>query len=163
MMMLKKLCCTKNMSLGLLALRLAVGIPFVAHGWSKLAAMEQTGAFFVSLGMPAFMGGVIGVLELVSGLALVLGMGTMIAGYVLAAIMLVAILLVKGKMGYLGGFEFDLTLLLAAVAVANLGCGSHSACAMMKGKMASMKTGGGCCGMNAKESCCGEGDAEHKM
>lgn len=154
--MMHKLCCMKHTHLGILALRLAVGVPFLLHGFQKLSNLEQTTGFFSSLGVPGFLATLVGVVELVGGLALILGVGTMLAGYALAAIMLAAIILVKGKMGILGGHELEFVLLLAALAVANLGCGSYSMCAKMcKRKMGMMKDG--CCG-SMKEACC---DMEH--
>lgn len=76
-----------------LFLRVVLGVTFVLAGWGKLGNLEQVTSYFTSLGIPAaglqapFVAGV----ELVGGLAILLGLGTRIAGALLSAVMLVAI------------------------------------------------------------------------
>ena len=45
----------KNHDLGMLLLRLATGIIFIAHGWAKFSDMTGTVAFFGHLGMPSIL------------------------------------------------------------------------------------------------------------
>jgi putative oxidoreductase len=115
---------------GFLALRLAVGIVFAMHGWQKLSMMGIGGVagFFGSLGIPAPEVAAIAVtaLELLGGIALILGAGTRIAGALLAVNMLVALLLVHLPNGFFvdgGGIEFVLTLLGASLFFALAGPG----------------------------------------
>jgi putative oxidoreductase len=118
-------------AVGFLILRLAVGIVFAMHGWQKLAVMGVggVGGFFGSLGIPApeLMAIVVTAVELVGGIALIVGVGTRIAGTLLALDMLGALLLVHLANGFFmdtGGFEFVLTLAAAAVFFALVGPGA---------------------------------------
>lgn len=111
--------------LGLLVIRLALGVIFVAHGWQKFGDMEGTIAFFSSIGFAPFFAYLVSAVEFLGGLAMVLGVWTHLAGLLLAIVMLVAILLLKGKSGLLGGYEFDLMLLASALGISMLGPGKH--------------------------------------
>ena len=120
-------------AVGFLVLRLAVGIVFAMHGWQKLTMMgiPVVGGFFASLGIPApeLAALAVTVLELVGGIALILGIGTRIAGALLAVNMLVALVLVHLANGFFvdaGGFEFVLTLAAAALFFALAGPGALS-------------------------------------
>ena len=126
----------KNHDLGMLLLRLAVGIVFVAHGWAKFADMASTIGFFGQLGMPAILAYVVAAVELLGGLALVVGIYTDLAALLLTIVMAVALVYVKMvtlKMGLLGGYEFDLVLLAATLTIMFIGPGKHVA---MKTRMA---------------------------
>lgn len=125
----------KNQDLGLLILRLAVGIIFVAHGWAKFADMSGTIIFFDQLGMPALFAYLTAAVELLGGLALIIGIYTDLAALLLAAIMAVALVYVKMatlKLGLVGGYELDLILLAANLTIMFAGPGKHVA---MKGRM----------------------------
>lgn len=115
----------KNHDLGLLVLRLAVGIVFVAHGWDKFMEIAQTVSFFETLGMPAFVAYIVAAVEFLGGLALILGTWTTTAGFLLAIVMIAAIFLTKLPSGLLGGYEYELVLLAGALAVALLGTGKY--------------------------------------
>ena len=84
-------------ALGFLILRAAVGIVFAMHGWQKLAVMGVggVGGFFGSLGVPApeLIAIVVTAVELIGGIALIVGVGTRIAGALLALDMVGALLL----------------------------------------------------------------------
>jgi uncharacterized membrane protein YphA (DoxX/SURF4 family) len=62
--------------------------------------MEQTIGFFASVGFSAFMAWVVAITETVAGAAVIIGFSTRIAASLLAIIMIVAIVCVKGKMGF---------------------------------------------------------------
>ena len=118
---------------GFLILRLAVGAVFVMHGWQKLTVMGVGGVagFFGSLGIPfpEVAALVVTLVELVGGLALILGLGTRLAGALLAINMLVALLLVHLPNGFAvenGGYEFVLVLLAASIFFALSGPGRLS-------------------------------------
>ncbi len=125
--------CNKLMSCdaGLFLMRLALGLPFVAHGWQKLAGMDMVVGFFGTLGVPAPLAWVVALVELLGGVAVILGVGVKYASWLLAATMFFAILLVKGKMGFVGGYEFDLTLFLLALGLSFSGAGACSVTAKM--------------------------------
>ncbi|WP_116475551.1 DoxX family protein [Zobellella maritima] len=117
-----------------LALRLPVGIIFMAHGAQKLFGwfggygLEGTGQFMASIGLEpgmlmAFMAGAG---EFFGGLFILLGLLTRAAALSLAATMLVAILAVHLENGLFmsnGGYEFGLALLAASVSLLFSGAG----------------------------------------
>jgi uncharacterized membrane protein YphA (DoxX/SURF4 family) len=125
----------KNHDLGMLLLRLAVGVVFIAHGWAKFADMASTIGFFGQLGMPPVLAYVVAAVELLGGLALVLGLYVDLAALLLSIVMVVALVFVKMvtfKAGLMGGYEFDLVLLASLLALIFVGPGRHVA---MKGRM----------------------------
>lgn len=112
--------------LGLLALRLALGLIFFSHGYPKLA--HQGGGmqgFFVQHGMPGYFVYISGVLEVFGGMLLVLGLFTRGAALLLAIEMGVAIWKVHSSGSYLAvhNYEFPLTVLTACFALATVGAG----------------------------------------
>jgi len=113
-----------------LILRLAIGTLFIIHGYPKLTAAQRTqgGAWMKSMGMPAGMVPFAGVVEFFGGLALILGILTPIVAALSALWMLSTTWLVttKAKKKYVGGYEIDITLFLAALALALLGSGIYS-------------------------------------
>jgi len=114
-----------NPNVGILLIRVALGAVFIAHGWAKFADMEGTIGFFSSLGMAAFLAYFVSAAELVGGILMILGLFVRPVGIILASIMAVAILSVKIKMGFLGGYEYELVLLLIALSMVFLGGGSY--------------------------------------
>src|SRR2546427_12678916 len=112
---------------GLVPLRLVVGLVFAVHGAQKLFVFGLGGAagFMAKVGIPLPSVAevvVIGV-EILGGLALILGLGTRLAAALLAIDMVVAILVVRLAAGFVGGYEFELTLLAASLSLALLGGG----------------------------------------
>lgn len=115
-----------NTGLALLLIRVAVGGVFLAHGLQKVLNLDMTIGFFTSLGLPAFVAYLVTAVETLGGLAVLLGVGVQTASLLLALVMVGAIYTVKGKMGFLGGYEFDLTLLLSALALSIAGPGRYT-------------------------------------
>ena len=117
---------------GVLPLRIVVGLVFVVHGAQKLFVfgLAGTAGFLGSLGvpLPRVAAAALIAVELLGGLALLLGAGTRIVAAVLAADMLVAILTVHVRGGFFvpDGIEFVLTLLGACLALVGLGAGPCS-------------------------------------
>ena len=118
----------------LLIMRVIVGIIFAAHGSQKLfgwlggGGPAGTAGFFASLGYrwPARMAIVAGLAELGGGLMLATGFLTPLASFLLATVMLNAIVTVVFPKGFLGGYEFETTLATVAVALAATGPGELS-------------------------------------
>jgi putative oxidoreductase len=126
------------MKLGRLLLRLIVGGYFVGHGTQKLFGwfgghgLEGTGQFFEgSLGLRPGKHHALaaGLSEAGGGALVVLGAATPLASAVLIATMLTAIHRVHLKNGPWvsdGGYEYNLVLIAAALALAETGPGSPS-------------------------------------
>lgn len=108
---------------GLLVLRIVLGVVFIAHGYGKLKGIDGVIGFFGSIGLSPMWAYLVSWVELLSGVAMVAGIFTEIAGYLIAIVMLVAIFMVKAKFGFVGGYELDLILLASALAVAWSGPG----------------------------------------
>jgi putative oxidoreductase len=123
--------------LGLLILRLAVGLSFAAHGaqkwfgWFGGYGIAGTGGFLEQLGFhPGKRAALLaGIAETLGGLALALGAATPLAAAVLIGVMLVAIVSVHLDKGYFaanGGYEYPLLLGVAALTLAFTGPGRFS-------------------------------------
>jgi putative oxidoreductase len=114
--------------IGLLLLRIALGVIFLSHGYPKLAHLRggaQMQSFFVEHGLPGYFLYVSGVLETFGGGLLLLGLFTRAAAVLLGLEMCVAIWKVHSGHGYLAvhDYEFPLTLATACFALATIGAG----------------------------------------
>jgi putative oxidoreductase len=120
----------RNGDWGRLILRLVLGLIFAVHGAQKVFVfgLDGTAGFMAKVGipLPTVAATVVMAVELLGGLALILGLGTRVAAALIAIDMVVAILLVGLKRSFLGGYEFELMLLAAAASLALLGSGSLS-------------------------------------
>ncbi len=115
--------------LGLLVLRVALGLIFFTHGYPKLIrANVDMQQFFVQHGLPAQFVYVAGVLEAFGGALLVLGLFTRPAALLLAIEMGVAIWKVHSGGGIMAVhlYEFPLALAAASLALATVGPGTIS-------------------------------------
>jgi putative oxidoreductase len=125
------------MSVGLLILRLVVGLGLAAHGAQKLFGwfggygIVGTGQFLEQLGFRPgrLRASQAGIAELVGGLFLAAGFLTPAAAAAIVAVMLVAAVSVhvtKGFFAQSGGYEYTLVLGAAALALAFTGPGAIS-------------------------------------
>ena len=125
---------SRQLSIGLAVLRVAVAAVFINHGRQKLFVYGfagVTGAFTqMGVPFPGLMGPLIGLLEFFGGIALVLGFLTRLLGVAFAFDMLGAILLVQLKKGF-SGYEFEFLLLGASVALFLTGAGRFSVDALL--------------------------------
>ncbi|MEY8734048.1 DoxX family protein [Peribacillus frigoritolerans] len=109
---------------GQVFLRVILGLTFFIHGVSKFqGGIGNTAGFFDSLGIPGFMAYIVAGVELIGGLAVILGLGTRIVSVLFAVIMAGAIFTAKLHAGFLGngqaaGYELDLALLAMSVYLA---------------------------------------------
>lgn len=114
--------------IGLLALRIALAVIFLYHGYPKLAHLRggtQMQSFFVEHGLPGYFLYIAGVIETFGGGLLLLGLFTRPAALLLGIEMCVAIWKVHSAHGYLAvhDYEFPLTLAAACFALATVGAG----------------------------------------
>ena len=125
------------MNIGLLLLRLAVGLTLAAHGSQKLfgwfggPGLNGTGQLFAMLGFhPGRRHALLaGLAETVGGLLLALGLITPLGSAAVISVMLVAIYSVHMQKGFFaqnGGYEYNLVLAVAALTLAFTGSGSLS-------------------------------------
>ncbi len=124
---------------GIFLVRVVLGVVFIAHGWDKISNMGGTIGFFSSLGLAPIFAYLVAWTEFLGGLMVLIGLYSRMAAYLLAVVMFFAIVLVKWGSGFLGGYEFDLLILVSALMVAWSGAGPYS----LSGKMC----GCGSCGM----------------
>jgi putative oxidoreductase len=109
---------------GTLMLRVILGFTFFIHGVVKFqGGIENTVGWFDSLGLPGFLAYGVALLEVVGGIALVLGLFSRVVSGLLALLMVGAIVKVKLAVGFLGngqmaGYELDLAFLAMAVFIA---------------------------------------------
>lgn len=124
-------------SLSQLALRISLGIIFIAHGAQKLFAwfggygLEGTGQYMASLGLnPGYLMALLaGSAEFFGGVALIAGLLVRPAALVLAFTMLVGMLAAHIGNGLFmanDGYEFALALLAGSVALVISGGGRYS-------------------------------------
>lgn len=119
-------------------LRITLGVIMAFHGWQKLTAMTPAGfgnGMLEGLGVPGpvVVAWAVTLIELVGGIALIVGFGTRIAAALIGLILIGATLLVKvdigliaGQQAPLPGAELDLALIALAVGIVALGPGKWS-------------------------------------
>ncbi|CAM3795222.1 DoxX family protein [Mesobacillus zeae] len=125
------------MDLGLLIIRLVVGLLFIGHGAQKLFGwfgghgLEGTGGWMESIGMKpgVTMALLAGLSEFIGGILFALGLLTPLAGLMIAGTMVIAISKVHGKNGLWAtqnGYEYNLVLLAVAIGIAFSGPGQYA-------------------------------------
>jgi len=124
---------SSSASLGLLVLRVVVGLIFVAHGAQKIFEYTLPGTIgsFADMGvpLPEIAAPFVAFVELIGGALLALGLFTRPVGILLAIDMIVAIVAVHLPAGLWvgeGGYEFVAVLGVAALALAFTGAGRFS-------------------------------------
>lgn len=112
-------------NLGLFGLRFGIGVVFAVHGYDKVVNFLDFSGFLGGLGfpLPEVFTGLLILLELGGGIALILGFATQLVAGALVLLMAAALVLVKGGQGFIGGAELDLLLLFSSLSLALLGPG----------------------------------------
>ena len=121
-------------SLGILILRVAIGLTMAAHGYAKYFSggrVAGTASWFNSMGMrPGKVhANLAASTEIGSGLLLALGLLTPFAALAFVALMTVAAYTVHLKNGFFivkGGYEYNFVLAVIAIAIATTGPGKYS-------------------------------------
>jgi putative oxidoreductase len=122
--------------IGLLLIRLVVGLTFMGHGAQKLFGwfggygIKGTAGWMESIGMKpgVLMAIMAGAGELIGGALFAAGVLTPVGAALIVITMLIAIFTVHGKNGYWvtqNGFEYNLVLLVVAIGVALIGPGAY--------------------------------------
>ncbi|KQZ21781.1 hypothetical protein ASD50_05585 [Mesorhizobium sp. Root552] len=119
-----------NSSVAILVGRVLLSVLFILSGFAKLTAISGTAGWFGSIGLPlpTVTAVVVGLVELLGGLAILVGFKTRIAAILLAVFTLAAtaiahldfadqmqVLMLQKNLGLVGGF-----LLLAAVGAGSI-------------------------------------------
>jgi len=117
--------------LALLLVRAVVGLTFLLHGLDKLGNLSGTEQFFDSLSipLPGLMAPFVALVEVVGGIALIVGLLAPLFGLALAGDMLVAALTQHMDKGFFvaeGGYELVLILGTASLGILLAGAGRFS-------------------------------------
>jgi putative oxidoreductase len=125
------------MNIGLLIIRVVIGLLFVGHGAQKLFGwfgghgLKGTGGWFESIGMKpgVTMALLAGLAELIGGALFALGLLTPLAAIMIAGAMVIAIVKVHGSNGIWAtsnGYEYHLTLIAVVIGLALIGPGQYA-------------------------------------
>ncbi|WP_102346128.1 DoxX family protein [Bacillus sp. Marseille-P3661] len=118
---------TLKNEIGAFILRVTLGALFLVHGIVKFqGGIENIVGWFSSIGLPGFMAYGVAWLEVIGGIALIIGFATRIVAALYALLMIGAILKVKLSVGLLGngqmaGYELDLAFMAMAIFLAITG------------------------------------------
>ena len=125
--------CKDRKSLGLLLTRIVIAIIFLYHGVPKALDWTMASGKFAAMGFPGFLGPLVGIIEVVAAVLILLGLWHMEANYVLAVIILVAIIgvqlkkaAVDGSLTLTAGLERDLLILVGNLTLAWFGPGKYA-------------------------------------
>ncbi|MGD6832886.1 DoxX family protein [Sutcliffiella halmapala] len=129
-------------NIGLLFIRLIVGLLFVGHGAQKLFGwfggygLKGTGGWFESIGMKPGVTIALfaGLAELIGGILLALGLLTPLAAVLIAGTMIMAIIKVHAPNGLwatANGYEYQLTLIAVVIGIALIGPGQFALDALL--------------------------------
>lgn len=130
--------CKSHADVAPLVLRIALGSLFFMHGWQKLTMIGLPGVtgFLGSLGFPApaLFAVILMAIEILGGLAIILGLWTHLAAKLGALVALAAFFLVHIKNGYFvtnNGIEFIVLIFAASFSLMMTGAGKYSLDAKM--------------------------------
>lgn len=126
-----------NTDLGSLFIRIALGTVFIHAGWLKVTDMSTVITGFTTMGFPSYVAYFVSYVELISGIAMILGIFVRYAGILLAITMLVATIKVHLPNGFglqNGGYEYTLVLFLISLGAITLGAGKYSLACLLKNK-----------------------------
>jgi putative oxidoreductase len=120
----------QSTQVGITALRVSLGVMWMAHALLKLLVftLPGTAQFFQSVGIPGFLAYPVFAIEIVGGLALILGAYARQVSLLLAPVMLAAASVHLGN-GWVftspnGGWEYPVFLVVASVALYLIGDGA---------------------------------------
>ena len=112
---------------GPLPIRILAGIAFIIHGLPKLSNVAGTEQFFANMiGLPAAMALPVGLLEVIGGIALLVGVLTRIASILFIIEMIGSTIVAKLSRGFIGGYELGLLLIAISISLLLTGPGRIS-------------------------------------
>lgn len=125
------------LDLGLLIIRLVIGLIMIGHGCKKLfgwfggEGIQGAAGFFEAIGLRPGAAMVVcaGLAELIGGLLFASGLSVVAGAVLLIFTMIVAIIKVHGSKGLWsvnGGFEYNLVMIASLLGVALAGGGAYS-------------------------------------
>ncbi len=129
--------------LALLVLRIALGAVMVGHGYLKVFhGLSQHGHTVAGLGLPSWLGYLSAFTEFLGGFALLAGIFTRLAAFLVCIDLAVAIWKVNWHNGLMGnsGYEFPLALAAIAFALIFFGSGAISLDHVLRGGGANAKS-----------------------
>ena len=112
---------------GITALRLALGLVLVAHGWPKISDVRGTATWLGPAGFrPAMVWApIIAVIEFGGGLLLLAGVfARIVLFFVVLQFIVIIIWRLKNRDSFIGKLELDVVVLAAALALLTLGGGA---------------------------------------
>jgi putative oxidoreductase len=117
----------KKASIGKLLLRIGIGVIFIYAGYFKLTHAAMVAPMFESLFGAGWLGTLVGLVELITGILVLVGFQTAVAGALQVIIMIVAIW--TSHIGPDKGFtdvQFPMLVLLGSAAIALMSPGHYS-------------------------------------
>jgi len=125
---------TRLTALGAALLRVSLGTMYLAHGLLlkiMTFGLAGTAGYFVSIGLPGWLGYLTAIAEAGGGTLLLLGVRTRLVALALSPTLLGAIIWVHARNGWVfsatgGGWEYPAFLLVVSVVVAALGSGAYA-------------------------------------
>ena len=122
-----------HVNYGIALLRVSLGLMLIAHSVVLkyfVFTLPGTAQFFASIGLPGFLAYIVFAVEALSGVALVLGIGTRYAAAAVVPVLLGALWAHSGNgwifSGPNGGWEYPLYLIVLAIAQVLLGQGAFA-------------------------------------
>jgi putative oxidoreductase len=110
----------------LLLLRLTAAFIFLWHGVPKAFDYDVGFQKFVDMSFPGFLGPIIGWIEVIASALLIIGYQTRWVSFVLAGVVVIALLAVQLPKGVVAAFERDLLLTAIMLALTVYGAGPFS-------------------------------------
>jgi putative oxidoreductase len=99
-------------------IRIIAGIAFILHGLPKLSNLPGTEDFFANMvGLPAALALPVGLLEVIGGIAILVGFLTRIASILFIIEMIGSTIVAKLPKGFVGGYELDLLLIAISISL----------------------------------------------